>query len=173
MKTRIVAFVCTCLVSVSLAAGPSIVGSWESLKDLPNYPGSKDTLHFEANGNYTYAGPGAYTGKWKQTGNIVKVTDNGEVLSTIKIIQLTGDRLTVQIDSGKPSTYKRVGGSSTSGDKGASGSGYAVKDRIQVEWNGQWYPAVILKVKGNKYFIHYDGYDNSYDEWVGEKRMKR
>ncbi len=47
-----------------------------------------------------------------------------------------------------------------------------INDRVQVEWKGGWYPARVLKVEGDKYLIHYDGYQAAYDEWVTAARMK-
>ena len=44
---------------------------------------------------------------------------------------------------------------------------------VEVLWSGSWYPATILA--GPNEFgqcqIHYDGYDASWDEWVGSHRM--
>jgi hypothetical protein len=44
--------------------------------------------------------------------------------------------------------------------------------RIEVLWQGQWYPALILKRDGKKSFIRYLGYDSSWDEWVGPERVR-
>lgn len=44
-------------------------------------------------------------------------------------------------------------------------------DQISVEWQGNCYPASILKRDGKKAFIHYEGYEASWDEWVGPERM--
>ncbi len=46
-------------------------------------------------------------------------------------------------------------------------------DKIQVLWNGSWYKAAIIDVNGSKYKIHYDGYADSWDEWVTADRMKK
>lgn len=46
-------------------------------------------------------------------------------------------------------------------------------DKLQVEWQGKWYPAVILEVGEGKYKVHYDGWGNEWDEWVTPKRMKK
>lgn len=56
----------------------------------------------------------------------------------------------------------------------AAGSPKTLKsgDKIQVEWHGAWYPATVLEAGGGKWKIHYDGYDNSWDEWVEAKRIK-
>ena len=47
-----------------------------------------------------------------------------------------------------------------------------VGEKTQVLWKSSWYPATVKKVKGNECFVHYDGYDNKWDEWVGPDRMK-
>ena len=51
-------------------------------------------------------------------------------------------------------------------------SAQKVKQKIKVESSGSWYDATILKIDGDKYFIHYDGWADSWDEWVGKERMK-
>lgn len=50
--------------------------------------------------------------------------------------------------------------------------GYQEGDPVQVLWKGTWYNAHVLKSKGPQSFIHYDGYDNSWDEWVGPERIR-
>jgi hypothetical protein len=44
--------------------------------------------------------------------------------------------------------------------------------KVQVEWQGQWYPAEILKQLSGRYLIHYIGYDSGWDEWVTKERIK-
>jgi YD repeat-containing protein len=44
--------------------------------------------------------------------------------------------------------------------------------KVQVEYNDAWYPATVLKQENGKYYIHYDDYDDSWDEWVTEERIK-
>jgi hypothetical protein len=58
----------------------------------------------------------------------------------------------------------------TSGESNASG--YNPGDAVSVKWKGQWYAASVLKVTNGKYKIHYDQYDNSWDEWVGNDRIR-
>ncbi len=45
-------------------------------------------------------------------------------------------------------------------------------DRIEVQWQGDWYQAAVIEVKGNQYKIHYDGYASSWDEWVDNSRIR-
>ena len=44
-------------------------------------------------------------------------------------------------------------------------------DTVEVEWGGTWYSAEITKMGNGQYFIHYTGYDNSWDEWIGDDRI--
>jgi hypothetical protein len=52
---------------------------------------------------------------------------------------------------------------------------------VEVEWNGVWYPAVILRAdprhRGDDgrqapWLIRYEGYSESSDEWVGPERIR-
>jgi hypothetical protein len=52
-------------------------------------------------------------------------------------------------------------------------SAFGEGDAVSVLWKGTWYPAHVLKVQGGgRYRIHYDGYDNSWDENVGPSRIR-
>lgn len=42
----------------------------------------------------------------------------------------------------------------------------------EVEWEGQWYPAKLIKTDKEKYYVHYLGFKKSWDEWVGKDRMR-
>lgn len=48
---------------------------------------------------------------------------------------------------------------------------YPIGKQVQVEWNGKNYPAVIKEAKNGFHYIHYSGYDNSWDEWVTYDRI--
>jgi hypothetical protein len=50
--------------------------------------------------------------------------------------------------------------------------GKPVAAAAEVKWQGQWYPAVVLKTEKGKYYIRYVGYDSSWDEWVGKDRIR-
>jgi len=45
--------------------------------------------------------------------------------------------------------------------------------KVEVEWHGTWYPAVVLQRDGNRTFIKYDGYGDHWNEWVGPDRVRR
>ncbi len=47
-----------------------------------------------------------------------------------------------------------------------------VGEKLEVRWKGQWYPARVLKEKGDRVFISYQGFGSDWDEWVGVKRSR-
>lgn len=51
---------------------------------------------------------------------------------------------------------------------------FEVASLVEVEWDGSWYKAEVLDVdvENQRYFITYDGYDSSWDEWVDETRIR-
>jgi hypothetical protein len=56
---------------------------------------------------------------------------------------------------------------------GACKRGYDVGDHVMVEWEGKIYPAMIVEVSGpGKVKVHYDGYDEIWDEVVPRSRIR-
>ncbi len=50
---------------------------------------------------------------------------------------------------------------------------YSTGEQVKVEWKEQWWDALIREVTGQKYLIHYVGFDSSWDEWVGPERIQK
>jgi hypothetical protein len=51
--------------------------------------------------------------------------------------------------------------------------GYDVGDHVLVEWEGKVYPAMIQEIPGpGKVKVHYDGYDEIWDEVVPRNRIR-
>jgi hypothetical protein len=46
------------------------------------------------------------------------------------------------------------------------------QNQAEVEWHGTWWAAEVVNTNGGRYFIHYTGWDNSWDEWVGPDRIR-
>ena len=44
-------------------------------------------------------------------------------------------------------------------------------DPVQIEYGGSWYAGKVKEVKGDQYFVSYDDYNSSWDEWVGSDRL--
>jgi hypothetical protein len=50
---------------------------------------------------------------------------------------------------------------------------YRVGDEVMVDWDGKDYPAVVLTVEGpTKLKVHYEGYDEAWDEVVPKTRVR-
>lgn len=49
----------------------------------------------------------------------------------------------------------------------------AVGTRLKVKSDGTWYAATVVKSRGARYFISYDGWASDWNEWVGPERIKR
>lgn len=49
---------------------------------------------------------------------------------------------------------------------------WKVNDVVEVLWNGTWFRAKVIEVKDGKYKITYEGYDHSWDELVGNDRIR-
>jgi len=47
-----------------------------------------------------------------------------------------------------------------------------VGNRIEVEWEKEWYPARVLKREGNFHYIRYDDHDEVWNEWVAFDRIR-
>jgi hypothetical protein len=56
--------------------------------------------------------------------------------------------------------------------QGQQGGKFGVGSKVEVEWQGQWWAAEVVQTKDGRYFIHYTGWDNSWDEWVGNDRIR-
>lgn len=50
---------------------------------------------------------------------------------------------------------------------------FAKNARVEVEWQGKWWPAKVLDAKGGSHLITYDGYGKEWDEWVTSKRIRK
>jgi len=55
---------------------------------------------------------------------------------------------------------------------GFSATAQRAGDKIEIESSGTWYAGSIKKVEGDKYFVTYADWGESWDEWVGMDRIK-
>jgi hypothetical protein len=53
-------------------------------------------------------------------------------------------------------------------------NGFAVGQKVKCwdEDNEEWYSATIEEIRGQQYFVHYLGYDSSYDEWLDLEEIR-
>ncbi|HMT09916.1 MAG TPA: Tudor-knot domain-containing protein, partial [Pyrinomonadaceae bacterium] len=50
---------------------------------------------------------------------------------------------------------------------------FAKGSKVEVEWQGKWWAATVVDVRGGSHFITYDGYGKEWDEWVTSKRIRK
>jgi len=50
---------------------------------------------------------------------------------------------------------------------------YRIGANVEVNWHGKWYAAKILEAKEGRHLVHYAGYDDNWDEWVPDNRIRR
>ncbi|MBT60297.1 MAG: hypothetical protein CMA63_01935 [Euryarchaeota archaeon] len=50
---------------------------------------------------------------------------------------------------------------------------FSAGEQVKAEWKGEWWDSLIREVVGQKYLIHYVGFDSSWDEWVGPERIQK
>lgn len=67
-----------------------------------------------------------------------------------------------------------VGGCSCGAASTLSGDSWAIDQAVEVEWEGDWYPASILTVEAmdERARVHYLGFDESFDETVAFARIR-
>jgi hypothetical protein len=56
--------------------------------------------------------------------------------------------------------------------KPASDSKFTKDQKVEVKWGSTWYKATILEVQGDKYKVHYDGWDAKWDQEVGPAKVR-
>lgn len=45
-------------------------------------------------------------------------------------------------------------------------------DKVEIDYGGSWYPGQVKEVKDGQFFVGYEGYDSSWDEWVESARLR-
>jgi hypothetical protein len=55
---------------------------------------------------------------------------------------------------------------------GNPGHRYRAAQAVEAWHDGRWYPAHVHSVSDGRYFITYDGFSVSWNEWVGPQRLR-
>lgn len=50
---------------------------------------------------------------------------------------------------------------------------HEIGDRVEVQWEKKWYAAHVLQTRDGVYRIHYDDYEDVWDEWVSPQRIRK
>ena len=49
---------------------------------------------------------------------------------------------------------------------------WSPRDEVEVEWQGSWWPAVVMEKRGARWLVHYEGYTDDWDEVVAGERIR-
>jgi len=55
---------------------------------------------------------------------------------------------------------------------GAPPGGYRAGDKVEILFGGKWYPGTVLEAGEGKWKVHYDGYADSWDTWLGADKLR-
>jgi hypothetical protein len=91
------------------------------------------------------------------------------VIAAVALGVLSGAALALRGAASPSATYAPPLDENGSGDPNLV---YAVEQKVDIWHVGRWYPGRIRTVSGARYFITYDGYSESWDEWVTAKRLR-
>jgi hypothetical protein len=94
-----------------------------------------------------------------------------------RVVGVEGEKYTVQFYAYSDKlteefAAKDLAASNREPGKVAAALDAGVKPDCEVEWKGTWYAAKVMKKEKERWYIHYVGFDNSWDEWVGKDRIK-
>jgi hypothetical protein len=56
---------------------------------------------------------------------------------------------------------------------GNPGQRYRAEQAVEAWHDGQWYPAHVHSASAGRYFITYDGFSISWNEWVTARRLRK
>lgn len=51
-------------------------------------------------------------------------------------------------------------------------SAQQVNEAVEIDYNGTWYPGKVLKVEGERFYVAYDEWSETWNEWVGKERLR-
>jgi Agenet domain len=60
----------------------------------------------------------------------------------------------------------------TTKTKASTDRKYAVGAKVETEFGNSWYPSTIIKMQGDSFLVHYDEYDDSWNEWVKKNKLR-
>ena len=53
-----------------------------------------------------------------------------------------------------------------------SQTSYKKNDKVEIDYNGTWYPGYIMETKADQYKVHYDDYGADWDSWLPASKLR-
>ena len=116
------------------------------------------------------AAPAPKTGPWKQ-GDSIEVLDHS-VWRESKVLKVRGDEYFIHYEGWNSSWDEWVKPDRTRPLPAPVGGPWKQGDTIEVLDHSVWRESKVLKVRGDEYFIHYEGWNSNWDEWVKPHRTR-
>lgn len=99
------------------------------------------------------------------------------------VMEISGDQYKVRFDGYtdgdrwlKREHFRTAAKSTATGSQAvkqeAAGSGFTAGSKVEIFFGTSWYKGAVLDAKDGKYKVHYDGWDNKWDEWVSSNRLR-
>ncbi len=102
------------------------------------------------------------TGKYKVEASLVELKD-GQV--TLK--KPDGQVVAIPLERLSEADQQFVREATSEGE-----GGFAVGQKVEVQWGLRWFPASIKQKRGDEMLIHYEGWSDNFDEWVTAARVR-
>lgn len=108
--------------------------------------------------------------KWNEKWYPAKILEKKDNQSKVRWVTIGWD--TEASDEWVDNSRVREPGPANNGLPLATAKTYATGQKVQIKWGAKYYPGVIKKYNDGQYFVHYDGYEDTDDEWVNPTAIK-
>lgn len=100
------------------------------------------------------------------------------------VLEITGDKYKVRFDGStasgerwlKRNEFRTVAKAAPvvqpAKPETTTAAGFTVGSAVEIFYGTSWYKGTVLEVKGDQYKVHYDGWSNTFDEWLRSNRLR-
>ncbi len=108
--------------------------------------------------------------KWQEKWYPAKILDRKDGQSKVRWVTIGWD--TAASDEWVDDSRIRKGAPANEELPVSTSAQWAPGAKVKVKWGDDWYAAVVRKYSNGQYFVHYEGYESSDDEWVEPSAIK-
>lgn len=109
--------------------------------------------------------------KWREKWYPAKILERKDGQSKVRWVTIGWD--TATSDEWVDDSRVRKGAPANNSLPVSTAAEWAPGSKVKVKWGSDWYAAVIKKYDNGEYFVHYEGYEASDDEWVKPSAIRR
>lgn len=108
--------------------------------------------------------------KWEEKWYPAKILERKDGQSKVRWVTIGWD--TAASDEWVDDSRVRMGAVANENLPVSTSAKWSPGAKVKVKWGDDWYAAVVKKYSNGEYFVHYDGYEASDDEWVAPSAIK-